>query len=229
MKKIYGYCRISTKGQSIERQIRNIIKEFPEADIVEEVYTGTSLNRANWLKLKKKLKKDDTVVFDSVSRMSRNSEEGIKEYFELLDNGIHLVFLKERYINTETYKKAIEVQLEKTGNKIVDVYINATNEVFRILAEEQIKIAFDQSEKEVMDLRQRTKEGIETARKNGKQIGGQPGRKIIRKKSIEAKETILKHSKRFGGSLNNEECWKLAGISENSFYKYVKELELENK
>ena len=54
MKKIYGYCRISTKSQSIERQIRNIIKEFPEADIVEEVYTGTSLNRANWLKLKRK-------------------------------------------------------------------------------------------------------------------------------------------------------------------------------
>lgn len=229
MKKIYGYCRISTKSQSIERQIRNIIKEFPEADIVEEVYTGTSLNRANWSKLKRKLKKDDTIVFDSVSRMSRNSEEGIKEYFDLLDKGIHLVFLKERYINTETYKKALEIQLEKTGNKIVDVYINATNEVFRILAEEQIKIAFDQSEKEVTDLRQRTKEGIETARKNGKQIGGQPGRKIIRKKSIEAKETILKHSKRFGGSLNNEECWKLAGISENSFYKYVKELELENK
>lgn len=229
MKKIYGYCRISTKSQSIERQTRNIIKEFPEVDIIEEVFTGSSLNRSNWLKLKKKLKKEDTIVFDSVSRMSRNSEEGIKEYFELMDKGIELIFLKEQYINTGTYKRAIERELEKTGNKIVDVYIDATNEVLRILAEEQIKIAFDQSEKEVMDLRQRTKEGIETARLNGKQIGGKVGKGFKTKKSIEAKETILKHSKRFGGSLNNEECWKLAGVSENSFYKYVKELELENK
>ncbi|MCJ8343845.1 MAG: recombinase family protein [Cetobacterium sp.] len=229
MRKTYGYCRISTKSQSIERQIRNIIREYPDADIVEEICTGTSLHRTNWIKLKNKLKKGDIVVFDSVSRMSRNSVEGIKEYFELMDKGIDLIFLKEQYINTGTYKRAVERELEKTGNKIADLYINATNEVFRILAEEQIKIAFDQSEKEVMDLRQRTKEGIETARLNGKQIGGQLGKSFKTKKSIEAKEIILKHSKRFGGSLNNEECWKLAGISENSFYKYVKELELENK
>ncbi|MEG1087651.1 MAG: recombinase family protein, partial [Cetobacterium sp.] len=69
---------ISTKSQSIERQIRNIIREYPDADIVEEVCTGTSLQRTNWIKLKNKLKKGDVVVFDSVSRMSRNSVEGIK-------------------------------------------------------------------------------------------------------------------------------------------------------
>lgn len=229
MGKIYGYCRISTKSQSIERQIRTILKEFPNAEIIEEICTGTSLNRSNWLKLKNKLKKGDVIIFDSVSRMSRNSSEGIKEYFELMDKGIDLIFLKEKYINTGTYKRAIEKELEKTGNKIVDIYINATNEVFRILAEDQIKIAFDQSEKEVMDLRQRTKEGIETARINGKQIGGQLGKGFKTKKSLEAKEIIRKHSKKFGGSLTNEECWTLAKISENSFYKYVKELELENK
>ena len=39
MGKIYGYVRISTKKQNMERQIRNIQKEYPEAVIIKEVYT----------------------------------------------------------------------------------------------------------------------------------------------------------------------------------------------
>ena len=48
---IYGYCRISTAKQSIERQIRNIKAEYPTAHIVQEAYTGTSIFRPEWLKL----------------------------------------------------------------------------------------------------------------------------------------------------------------------------------
>lgn len=59
------------------------------------------------------------------------------------------------------------------------------------LAKEQIIIAFEQAEKEVQDLRQRTKEGIETARINGKQIGQTSRSKLTTKKSIQAKEEIM--------------------------------------
>ena len=83
---VYGYCRISTRKQSIERQIRNIKNEYPNAVIIEESYTGTSLNRPEWNKLCKRLKKHDTVVFDSVSRMSRNAEEGFRIYREVIKN-----------------------------------------------------------------------------------------------------------------------------------------------
>ena len=48
---IYGYCRISTAKQSIDRQIRNIKAEYPTAHIVQEAYTGTSIFRPEWLKL----------------------------------------------------------------------------------------------------------------------------------------------------------------------------------
>ena len=41
MNKIYGYCRISTSKQNIERQIRNILKEFPDAIIIQETFTGS--------------------------------------------------------------------------------------------------------------------------------------------------------------------------------------------
>ena len=85
-------------------------------------------------------------------------------------------------------------------------------------------LAFEQSEKEVNDLHQRTKEGIETARLNGKQIGQPKGAKLTTKKSLTAKEVIRKHSKDFNGTLSDGDCIKLAGISHNSYYKYKKEL-----
>ncbi|MDD7492166.1 MAG: recombinase family protein, partial [Clostridiales bacterium] len=91
----YGYCRISTKKQNIERQERNIKATYPEALIRKEVYTGTKSDRKEWNKLLKALKPADTVVFDSVSRMSRNAEEGFETYERLYNAGVNLVFLKE--------------------------------------------------------------------------------------------------------------------------------------
>ena len=41
MNKVYGYCRISTPKQNIERQVRNILKEYPNAKIIEEIFGGT--------------------------------------------------------------------------------------------------------------------------------------------------------------------------------------------
>ena len=76
----YGYCRISTKKQSIERQIRNIKNMYNDAVIVTEAYSGTTTNRPEWNKLYKKVKAGDIIIFDSVSRMSRNAEEGYSLY-----------------------------------------------------------------------------------------------------------------------------------------------------
>ena len=75
----------------------------------------------------------------------------------------------------------------------VDYILEGVNKYLMSLAKEQIKLAFEQSEKEVKDLHQRTKEGIETARLNGKQIGQKQGAKLITKKSVESKKLIQKH------------------------------------
>ena len=221
--RIYGYVRISTKKQSIERQIRNIKAPYPTAIIVEEIYTGTSIDRKEWNKLVKRVVTGDTIVFDSVSRMSRNAQEGFEIYEELYSRGVDLVFLKEPHINTETYKTALENNIKLTGTN-VDFILEGINKYLFSLAKEQIRLAFEQAEKEVKDLQQRTREGIETARLNGKQIGMQPGTKLTTKKSIAAKEIIQKHSKDFSGTLSDAEVMKLAGISRNSYYKYKREL-----
>lgn len=225
----YGYCRISHKSQNIQRQLENIIKEYPKAILKQEIYTGTTTERKEWQKLKRTLKKDDTIVFDSVSRMSRNSEEGIKEYFDLMEKGINLIFLKEHYIDTEVYQEQIKTNnnLETDDKDLNETILNGIREYLKRLATRQIKIAFDQAEKEVQDLRQRTKEGLRVAKANGKQIGGVVGKTLITKKSIETKEQIKKLSKEFNGNLKDIEIIKLLKLSRNTYYKYKKELKNE--
>lgn len=231
MSKIYGYCRISTNKQSIERQHRNILGLYPNAIIVDEVFTGTKVEgRREWNKLISKVKEGDTIVFDSVSRMSRSAEEGFEEYERLYNRCIDLVFIKEPHINTTTYKSARGNQIQLTDT-MVDSILEGINKYLLALAKEQIKLAFIQSEKEVKDLQQRTKEGIQTAKLNGKQIGLQQGTKLTTKKSMQAKDVILKHSKDFKGTLSDVDVIKLCGISRNSYYKYKRELivELNNR
>lgn len=220
---IYGYCRISTKQQSIDRQIRNIRAVYQDAVIIAEAYTGTTQDRPEWRKLLKRIKPNDTIVFDSVSRMSRNADEGFAEYEQLYNTGVNLMYLKEPHINTSTYRNALDTGIPKTGTT-VDLILDGVNRYLMALAKEQIRLAFTQSQKEVSDLRQRTKEGIETARLHGKQIGQPKGAKLTTKKSIAAKEIIREHNKSFGGSLDDRQTARLANISINSLYKYKREL-----
>lgn len=220
----YGYARISTAKQNIERQIRNIKQSYPNAHIVKEVFTGTKIQSRKELdKLLKQVKEGDKIIFDSVSRMSRNAEDGFKLYENLYHKGIELVFLKEPHINTATYKNALESNIEMTGTN-VDFILEGINRYLMALAKEQIRLAFGQAEKEVQDLHHRTKEGIETARLNGKQIGQKQGAKLIVKKAAPAKEQIRKYNKDFGGQLTNQETWELIGISKMTFYKYKREI-----
>ena len=243
----YGYCRISTKQQSIERQIRNIKAAYPDAEIVEEAFTGTKIERPAFddmiesAKEKKDGGEDVTIVFDSVSRMSRNAEDGYNLYQDLYSRGINLVFLKEHHIDTDTYKGAMRNQLAMTGED-TDLIFQGINAYLLRLAAKQIKLAFEQAQKEVDDLHQRTKEGIQTlvddlhqrtkegiqtAKLNGKQVGQRQGAKLTTQKSVTAKKFIFKNSRTFNGSLDDKECIEYLKIAPNTFYKYKKELRTE--
>lgn len=228
---VYGYCRISTKKQNIERQERNIKAVNPSAVIIKEVYTGTKSDRKEWSKLLRAVAPNDTIIFDSVSRMSRNAEEGFETYERLYNQGVNLVFLKEPHINSDTYKGALDNKINiaiNSGSAATDEFMSgiiaAVNRYLMSLAKEQIRLAFEQSQKEVDDLHQRTREGIQTAKINGKQIGQRQGAKLVTKKSLAAKEIILKHSQDFSGSLNDLEVMRLTGLARNTYYKYKREL-----
>jgi len=232
---IYGYARVSTTHQRIARQITNILAVYPNATIIREFYTGTTQNRPYWEKFLTQVTKGDTIVFDSVSRMARNSEEGFKDYKTLYESGINLVFLNEPLINSSvldaTKSKLLNVKIE-TGNAAVDSFfkgnIELINDFILAIAEEQIKAAFDQAEKEVTDLHSRISQGIREAKKNGTQIGLTKGTTLVTGKSIECKEIIKKHAADFGGTLNDTEVMTLCKISRNSYYKYKRELKSQS-
>lgn len=226
----YGYCRISTKQQSIERQIRNIKAAYPDAEIVQEAYTGTKIDRPKFDELLNKLKNGDTLVFDSVSRMSRNADDGFALYQDLFKKGINLVFLKEHHIDTDTYKSAMANQLTMTGED-TDLIFQGINAYLLRLAAKQIKLAFVQAQKEVDDLHQRTREGLVTAKEAGKQIGQRKGVKLTTRRSEAVKRFMLKNCKTFGGSMSDVECiahFRNEGdgmsLAPNTFYKYKREL-----
>lgn len=228
---LYGYCRISTSKQSIERQERNILRIYPDAVIIKEIYTGTSFDRPKWNWLMKVIKEDDAIVFDEVSRMGRNAAEGYEIYKELFEKGINLIYLKESHINTESYRESLKnvIDMEiRSGDPDADELVNAIVKAVKRFAlskvEKDIYKAFDQAEKEVDYLHRRTQEGIEMARLNGKKIGIKKGTKLVTRKSVEAKRAIRKYNKAFGGPLNNIETIRQVGISETSFYKYRKEI-----
>ncbi len=225
--KVYGYARISTAKQSIDRQIRNIFSVCPEAVIYQEAYTGTKLyERKKFDELLKRVKAGDTIIFDSVSRMSRSAEDGITLYLQLFENGVNLVFIKEPYINTETYQSALNAEIPLVNDDVDDI-LKGVNSYLKKLATRQIRLAFEQSQKEVDDLHKRTSEGIQTARANGKQIGQRQGATLNIKKKAPAKEIILRHSRDFYGTLTDAETMILTGIARNTYYKYKRELAIE--
>ena len=193
---IYGYCRVSTKHQRITRQVTNIKELYPKAVIIKEFYTGTTQNRPHWDKFIKQLLPGDTIVFDSVSRMSRKNN-------------------------------LLEISVQ-TGNTAVDDYfkgnITLINNLLMSLAEEQIKAAFAQSEKEVQDLHTRISQGMRESKRSGKSIGLAKGTTLVTAKSVQCKEIIKKHALDFGGTLSDPEVMTLCKISRNSYYKYKREL-----
>ncbi len=225
---VYGYARISTAKQDINRQIRNIIAMEPSAKIYQEVFTGTkTTGRKELKKLLDKVVEGDTIIFDSVSRMSRNAKEGFEMYKKLYDRGVNLIYINEPYINTDVYKNATKAMVPMTGTD-VDVILEGVNEYLLTLASQQIRIAFEQAQKERDDLSERTKQGIETARINGKQIGRARGARVFTKKAEVSKKKIEKLSKTFGGNNTDKDLIAMLGIDKNTYYKYKREL-LSNK
>ena len=220
----YGYCRISTRKQSIKRQVDNVKAYAPDAVIFQEVFTGTrhADERPEFSRLLKRLRPGDVVIFDELSRMSRNAEDGIALYRDLFDRGIELIFLKEHSLDSRNYREIQKIAL--TGDEVADVFIEATNRVLHLLAEKQIRSAFEGAQHEVEALRARTSDGMRASGAGAKISQAKTGTRYHTKKSEEAKAVILKTSRAFGGNLKDGEIMKLTGISRGSFYQYKKEL-----
>lgn len=234
MCKIYGYVRVSTVQQKVERQINNIKGFNADAIIISEKQSGKDIeNRAEFKRLLNKLKPGDTVIFDEVSRMSRNADEGYSLYMELMSKDISLIFLKERHIDTDEYKRRTQKHIEKvsSSNKKMD---NLINGIFELVAEfeqenlkDNIRLAFEQAEHERQFLIKRVTEGKSASDKKQGRPQGSPNKESEKAEFI--KQVIREQSKDFDGKFSDAKVMRdyLKDTSKGTYYKYKRMLREE--
>lgn len=235
---IVGYARVSTPKQKLDRQIANLRAAYPDVVIIAEVYTGSTDNRPKWTKLMRQCRAGNVrkLIFDEVSRFSRNAEEAVKEYKELYELGVELEFLKEPHINSSIYRQASERRIdistetmdEDTANLIKTV-IDGLNGYLLAVAEKQIALAFEHAQSERELLSKRTSEGLKQAKLMGSKIGRQKGDKVITKKQKRAFRIIRSKYELFdGGYLTATECFRACKISKSTFYRYLGMMQQED-
>lgn len=227
---IYGYVRVSTLQQNIERQITAIKDRYQDAIIIKDEFTGETMDRPGWKALYPKLKKGDVIVFDEVSRLSRDdAEEGFRTYQDLYNKGIDLIFLQEPHINTESYREAMKGSInvdissgDKATNDLVNAIMDALNRFMMEKVQDDIKRAFEKSHSENEARSRRQKQGIKERQKHNaelevlygddavnrddyKQIGRAAGDKLKIKKADPIKALIRKYSRDFDGDNTDPE------------------------
>ena len=198
--KIYGYARVSSKEQNLDRQIQALKKYgVNERDIVIDRQSGRDFNREGYKTLKNSLLREgDTLVIKELDRLGRNMEQIKNEWQELEQLGINIVVLDNPILNTEG-KSDLERKL-------------ISNIVFELLSY--------MAQKEREKIRQRQREGIEQAKALGKHLG-RP--KVTYPNNWKEVYKEWKDKK-----VSGVKAMQLMNLKKNTFYKLVKEYESNN-
>jgi DNA invertase Pin-like site-specific DNA recombinase len=106
---IYGYARVSSKGQldnnSLEQQEKEILSKFDNAKIYKEQYTGTTTHRPIFDEIVNQLKENDTLVVCKLDRLARNTVEGIEIVQRLFDRDVSVHVLNVGLLENTTMGK----------------------------------------------------------------------------------------------------------------------------
>jgi len=194
--KTYGYIRVSTKEQNLDRQ-REAMLDYGvnERDIIEDKQSGKDFNREGYQTLKNSLlRQGDTLVIKELDRLGRNMDMIKTEWHELQNMSIDIIVLETPILNTKS-----KSDLEK---KLI------SNIVFELLSY--------MAEKERLKTRARQAEGIANAKKNGKYKGR---KKIINENFV----PVYKQWK--AGNITAVKAMEELGMKTNTFYRRVKEYE----
>ena len=153
MKKVYGYARVSTKEQHLDRQIKALLDHgIDERDIVTDHASGASLERPGYAALKGTMLRDgDTLVVKALDRLSRNKEHIIQE----------LQYFKSRHIKVQVIDlPTTMIDLPEGQQWVFDMINNILIEVLSSIAEQ-----------ERLTIKQRQAEGIAVAKEKGIHLG----------------------------------------------------------
>jgi len=196
---LYGYARVSTKEQNIDRQVQ-ALREFgiKEEDIFVDKKSGKDFNREEYQLLKRILKRttNNVLVTKSIDRLGRNYREIQNEWRELTQNlKIDIVVLDMPILDTRQYKNLL-------GSFIADLVLQVLSFV---------------AEQERINTKQRQQEGIKIAKSKNVKFG-RP--RIERPHNFE--EEYNKWKK---GEQTAKTTMDNLSLKRNKFYMFVKEYE----
>lgn len=201
----FAYIRVSSKEQNVARQIDTMqALGVAERNVYVDKASGKDTDRPLYQALKAVLREGDSVVFDSISRMSRNMDDTKREYEWYVTHGIALEFVQEPMLNT----------VGKAGD---DVLQRAMSDIILTLL-----AAF--AEKERTDIRQRQAEGIAAAQRRGQRLG----RPTIAYKTLSDEDKAIfkrEYKKWKAGKQTAVQTYTNSGLTKSTFYKIVKEYE----
>jgi len=157
----YGYIRVSSKDQKIDRQKQSLLeKGIHEDNIYIDKLSGKSMDRPQYQELRNKVQPGDKIYFHELDRFARNFEEGKNEVDYYQTKKVQLIFLDMEFL--QAFQETDDVILIAMGYGQVLMYL---------------AIAHKEREK----IRKRQEEGIKIAKKNGIKFG----RKAIPKAKME--------------------------------------------
>ena len=163
---IFGYARVSTQEQSLNRQL-DALKVAGAEEIVQEKITGTKADRPELSRLLDKLRNGDVVLIADLTRLSRSTKDLFNLVEQIEKKGSNIKSLKENWLDTTTPQ-----------GKLMFTFMAGISQFERDL------------------ISQRTKEGLEAARARGKRGGRKPKLDNNKKKVIyelyQQKKTSIK-------------------------------------
>ncbi|MGL4671210.1 recombinase family protein [Cetobacterium sp.] len=194
---IYGYCRVSTKHQNLQRQIDALIKYGVNPRFIfTDKYTGQTLNRVGLNELISVLKSGDVLVIKEIDRLGRNRKETKDLIVSLIKQDIELVCLDMPYL------KEFIIDKIKENEGFIEIMANALLDVILEVAEQERKKIIG-----------RTSEGRKRAIEEGRKFG--------RTQKVNL-EVFRKYYEKFlKRELKAVEIQKELGISKQCYYNYV--------
>ena len=207
--KIFGYIRVSTKDQNIERQLAKMLERgIQERDIFIDKMSGKNFDRPSYQALKIQLRKGDLVYIDALDRLGRNYDGMINEWKHITrEIGADIVVLENETLFDSRKFKAMNTDDSKIGSLMEDQFLSLLSYVA------------DQEHKKIL---KRQAEGIAEARKAGKHLG-RPKLDLstLSKEQRDVLEANYEAWKR--KELTGVKFADMLGLKKNSFYKILRE------
>lgn len=200
---MYGYARVSTRHQNLDRQLK-ALKDFgvePRAIQVDK-YTGTTLHREGIEFLRKVLTKGDTLVVKEIDRLGRNKEETMNLILELVEKDVDIIVLDSAVF--QMYIENLKKDNKSFTDKLIQAQLRGVIEIMLLLAEEERN-----------KIVKRTSEGRDRAKDRGVKFGVE--QKIKGEQLEELKKDIELFNQR---QMKQVDILKKYNISKPTFKKY---------